>query len=180
MKRYFNICVLISLFTCFSFTAHAQIEVNTEFDKGVKFLKTYKAYKFKENSSFNPDEEQYSEFNKRTAYNAIHEELAWLGMKESENADLLIYVYAMRVNKTEAITDFPSHQDSYVSIFEANTTIINYDEGTLVLDFVDAKSKKLVWRGTATDVISQDEKEVNKAIKRAVQKMISKYPPIKL
>ncbi|MEL6926613.1 MAG: DUF4136 domain-containing protein, partial [Bacteroidota bacterium] len=133
-----------------------------------------------ENSSISPDKDQYSDYHQRTVYNTIHDELHWLGMKESETPDLLVYVYAMVVNKTESVTDMPSHKGKYGSLVQLNTTIINYDEGTLVLDFVDAKTEKLVWRGTATDVLSSDEKEITKTLKRAIRRLIAKYPPIRM
>jgi len=51
-------------------------------------------------------------------------------------------------------------------------------EGTLVLDFVDAKEKKLVWRGTASDSVTSVE-AVRATVDEAVQKMLANYPPAK-
>ena len=50
------------------------------------------------------------------------------------------------------------------------TTVHEYEEGTLVVDIWDAASQELVWRGTVTQVFSDDlqkaERQVVKAIKR--------------
>ncbi len=54
-----------------------------------------------------------------------------------------------------------------------------YDEGTLVLDFVDAKSKELVWRGTASGTVHGDltPEEREARIREAVTKLLEKFPP---
>ena len=56
-----------------------------------------------------------------------------------------------------------------------------YDEGTLLLDFVDTRSKDLIWRGVATgevDRYSSSEKK-DKRINEAVQKILNNFPPTK-
>jgi len=56
-----------------------------------------------------------------------------------------------------------------------------YEEGNLVLDFVDSDTKKLVWRGTATDALDAHAtpEERRKQIKEAITKILAKYPPSK-
>ena len=57
-------------------------------------------------------------------------------------------------------------------------------KGTLVIDISDTKTKNNVWRGTATDTLSngptgdkaKDAKNVEKPIKKAVKKMFKQYP----
>jgi hypothetical protein len=56
------------------------------------------------------------------------------------------------------------------------TQVREYTEGTLLLDFVDAKTKKLVWRGTATDTIASPE-SVRASIDEAARKLLEAYPP---
>ncbi|WP_419656143.1 hypothetical protein Dvar_52430 [Desulfosarcina variabilis str. Montpellier] len=55
----------------------------------------------------------------------------------------------------------------------------HYEEGVLILDFVDAGSKKLFWRGTAkAHVQNVDSPEKSqKLIDEAVKKILEKYPP---
>jgi hypothetical protein len=59
------------------------------------------------------------------------------------------------------------------------TDVYQYDETTLVIDIVDAKSKEMVWRGTVTGVVkdnpSREEQEHN--IHNVVTKMLSDFPP---
>jgi hypothetical protein len=47
---------------------------------------------------------------------------------------------------------------------EATTTTDTYKVGTLVVDLFDANSKKLVWRGSASDTLSdKSEKKYRKS-----------------
>ena len=171
--------ICIGLFTfCLSQSSRAQMKAKVDHDKKARFLKDYKEYKFVENSSISPDPDGYSSYDQRTVYNAIHDELLWWNMKETETPDLLIYVYALLLNKTESRLEMPSHDNQYVSLNQANNSLVNFDEGTLIIDFVDAKSKKLVWRGSATDVISKNQREVTKTLKMATRRIIGKYPPL--
>jgi len=51
-----------------------------------------------------------------------------------------------------------------------------YTDGTLLVDFVDAKSKKLFWRGTATDTLTSPD-SVQSSIDEAARQLLDKYPP---
>jgi hypothetical protein len=51
-----------------------------------------------------------------------------------------------------------------------------YTEGTMVLDFVDAKTKKLFWRGTATDTLTSTS-EAPRVVSGAAASLLSSYPP---
>lgn len=60
----------------------------------------------------------------------------------------------------------------------ATTTPINYRIGTLVVDLYDTNTKRLVWRGTASDTLSDDPSKNQKKLEEAVSKMIApeKFP----
>jgi hypothetical protein len=60
----------------------------------------------------------------------------------------------------------------------AATEMREVADGTLVLDLVDAKSKTLVWRGTASDSVTSVE-TVRGTVDEAVRKMLENYPPPK-
>jgi hypothetical protein len=59
------------------------------------------------------------------------------------------------------------------------TTVRKYTRGTLVVDIWDARTKQLVWRGTATDTVSENPEKNDKNLKKAMAKMFKKYPPQK-
>jgi hypothetical protein len=49
-------------------------------------------------------------------------------------------------------------------------------QGTLVIGVVDAKSRSLVWRGTAAGEVSGPDHSGQK-LEKAVQKMFARFPP---
>jgi hypothetical protein len=59
------------------------------------------------------------------------------------------------------------------------TTIREYEEGTLILDFIDRKRNELVWRGSASKTLDpgaspQDREET---LRKAFTKMLADFPP---
>lgn len=54
-----------------------------------------------------------------------------------------------------------------------------YDEGTLLVDFIDAKTKGLAWRGVARGTVyrSSTPEEREERIRSAVQAILEQYPP---
>ena len=60
---------------------------------------------------------------------------------------------------------------------EATTTEQDYREGTLVVDLYDAKTKQLIWRGSAEDTLSNKADKNEKNLDKGVAKMFKKFPP---
>ena len=48
--------------------------------------------------------------------------------------------------------------------------------GTLMVDIIDARAKKLAFRATASDTVSDNPQKNEKKIHKAVEKMFEKYP----
>jgi hypothetical protein len=59
----------------------------------------------------------------------------------------------------------------------ATTTVNEYTVGTLVVDIFDAKSKSLMWRGSAQDEISDKTEKNVKKLGKASDKMFKDFPP---
>jgi hypothetical protein len=60
---------------------------------------------------------------------------------------------------------------------DATTTTENYRIGTLVVDLFDANSKHLIWRGSASDTLSDKSEKNIKNLGKGVQKMFNHFPP---
>src|ERR1700758_1823931 len=60
---------------------------------------------------------------------------------------------------------------------ESTTTEQDYKEGTLVIDLYDAKTKQLIWRGSAEDMLSSKAEKNEKNLDKGVEKMFKKFPP---
>ncbi|MEQ1573383.1 MAG: DUF4136 domain-containing protein [Vicinamibacterales bacterium] len=58
-------------------------------------------------------------------------------------------------------------------------SVIDYEQGTLVIDMLDAKTNKLVWRGWAQDSVQgiiDDQDRLNRQVDEAVSKMFALFP----
>ena len=59
----------------------------------------------------------------------------------------------------------------------ATTTESEYTIGTLVVDIFDAKSKQLMFRGTAQDELSDKPEKNQKKLAKASDKIFKDFPP---
>jgi Domain of unknown function (DUF4136) len=57
------------------------------------------------------------------------------------------------------------------------TTTDTYKVGTLVVDLFDTKTKKLLWRGSSSDTLSNNSNKNIKNLDKGVEKMFKKFPP---
>jgi hypothetical protein len=60
---------------------------------------------------------------------------------------------------------------------DATTYEDTYQVGTLIVDMFDTRTKKLIWRGTASDVLSSKPDKNVKELEKAVDKMFEHFPP---
>jgi Domain of unknown function (DUF4136) len=60
---------------------------------------------------------------------------------------------------------------------ESTTTVENTPVGTLVVDIFDGSTKKLIWRGSSTETLSDKPDKNDKKLEKAVDEMFKKYPP---
>jgi hypothetical protein len=60
---------------------------------------------------------------------------------------------------------------------EATTTTDTYKVGTVVVDLFDTKTKQLIWRGSASDTLSNNSEKNIKNLDKGVDKMFKHFPP---
>jgi hypothetical protein len=60
---------------------------------------------------------------------------------------------------------------------EATTTTETYKVGTLVIDLFDSKTKKLLWRGTSSDTLSNNSDKNIKNMDKGIEKLFKQFPP---
>lgn len=58
----------------------------------------------------------------------------------------------------------------------ATTSVNTYVKGTLIVDLYDARTRKLVWRGTAVGTASDKPSKNTEKLNKALNKMFAKYP----
>ena len=69
------------------------------------------------------------------------------------------------------------YYDGGMGMGSSTTQVRTYTVGTLVVDIWDAERKALVWRGIASDTVSDNPQSNAKKIDSAVAKMFEQYPP---
>ena len=61
----------------------------------------------------------------------------------------------------------------------ASTTVTTYQRGTLIIDVLDAREKKLIWRGTAEGIVPEKPEKEARKIEKAIDKIVSKWQRMK-
>jgi hypothetical protein len=59
----------------------------------------------------------------------------------------------------------------------ATTQVENTPVGTLVVDIFDGRSKKLIWRSSATEALAGDPEKNEKKLEKTVEDMFKHFPP---
>lgn len=167
------------------FAACSTVTVTTDYDHSVSFAK-YKTYSLapaKQGQTLSPTSEA-------ALRDALRSELAARGITEatSGKADLAIarHVFLAEKVSVQQYTDWgygyhggwPYGYGSYGMWAGAPRTYVdvqNFTEGTMVLDFVDTRTKKLVFRGTGQAIVGGPESNAGK-IREAVRKMVAGVP----
>ena len=111
---------------------------------------------------------------------AVNAELQAKGlMMTSNNPDFLIAEHLGKKDKVQ-VTNWGYNYDQYGrDLGPQGVDTYQYEEGSLILDFVDAKSKKMIWRGVAKAEINNTDtpEKTEKLINEAVQEILKNFPP---
>jgi hypothetical protein len=165
------------------------VKVNTEYDPTAPY-DTYKTYAWNPRP---PGEEQAPAARnpqvRALVISAIDREMKKEGFAlttPEANPDFLVSVHGWAQNKIEVSNYGYAYGGAYrygaygpgYAVAVPVTEVREYTEGTLLLDFVDAKTKQLVWRGVATDSITSAS-QVPKVIDGVAIELLKAYPPPK-
>lgn len=113
--------------------------------------------------------------------NALNTNLESKQYKKSSQKDAdLIFVFKTNVkDKTQLSTDYYTMGRMYrFGGGVSSTTAYNYTQGTMVIDALNPKTGKIVWRGVATKELSEKKtpQEKTQAINKVVNKIMEKFP----
>jgi hypothetical protein len=59
----------------------------------------------------------------------------------------------------------------------ATTHVNTYTVGTLVVDLFDTSTKRVIWRGWATDVLPDNPSKETKKLDKEIEKLFKGFPP---
>lgn len=166
MKRDLRVAAVL-LFTLAAVAA----DIQTDYDHRADFS-TYKTY------SWLKVETPNSIWDGRVR-DAISSELSKKGLSEvPSGGDIGVVAVATTRAKPTLETFYNDFGGWYWQGFgTATTTVHTYSEGTLIVDLFDASTKKLIWRGSASDTLSEKAEKNTEKLEKAVSKMFSHFPP---
>jgi Domain of unknown function (DUF4136) len=152
-------------------------DVKVDFDKDANFG-TIKTFAVKIGTSWN------NPLSEKRVVGEIEQSLTekgWTKTDESK-ADALVVLHGATQVKKDLNTFYSGGYGGYGwrgvgGMGSATTTVNEYTVGTLVVDIFDAKSKQLLFRGTASDEISDKPEKNVKKLAKASDKMFKDFPP---
>jgi hypothetical protein len=124
---------------------------------------------------------------------AVDQEMAARGLtKVPSNPDLLVQMYGAVdtevsmtsnnpiYNATGGIPPFDPSMTSpgnslYWDGYYGNSTVVVHP-GTLIIDIIDAKAKKLIWRGVGSEAISNNPDKLMNEANDTISKLFKDYP----
>ncbi len=147
------------------------IDVKTDFDHHINFS-GYKTYSLAKVDTPDPL------WNDRVK-EAVDRQLKAKGWSELPSGGDVSIVAVGTTREKPALRTFYNGFDGWIwgGFADATTYVENYTVGTLVIDLFDTSSKKLIWRGSASDVLSGKPEKDEKKVDKAVDKMFEHFPP---
>jgi hypothetical protein len=176
MKLQRAVCALIGMMFLFAGKSSAQ-QVKTDYDRGADFGQ-YKTYSWEHVKTQDPL------FVDRIK-NSVNAALAAKGLTQVDSGgDVSIVAVEITRNQQTLNTFYDGFGGGWGwrrfgggGFGEATTTTETYKVGTLVVDLFDTKTKKLLWRGTSSDTLSNNSDKNIKNLDKGVEKMFKQFPP---
>lgn len=176
--RYFRSITVVTALFVLSTLASAQ-KIKVEYDKSVDFSK-FKTY------AIDPVENASKPMVRLAIQAAVQDDLGKRGLtKVADNPDLYVQMYGA----TDSDVSFGYHDPIYGNgipptnygiafwyNIPGTVTSVVIHKGELVVDVVDAKQKKLIWRGIAKEKLSEQRSKLLDQVNTAVEKMFQQYP----
>lgn len=173
-KTAFIITVLVMTFTVISC---ASVRVTSDYDTKTDFS-TYKTFAFYKKGI---DKAPISDLDKRRILRAVESELLAKGFTKSKKPDFLVSIFTKSRQKVTVTDNNMFYGGWHPWYYGVNwgTQISKHTEGTLFVDFIDAKKKELVWQGVGSGALitTGNALEKEKRIKEFVAEIIKTYPP---
>jgi uncharacterized protein DUF4136 len=163
--------VLVGVMSLFAGKLSAQ-QVKTDYDRGANFGQ-YKTYSWEQIKTQDP-------LMVDRIKSAVKTTLAAKGFTEVPSDGDLSLVAMETTRDQQTLDTFYNNFGGgwrWGGFGDATTTTETYKVGTLVVDLFDTKTKTLVWRGSASDTLSNKSEKNIDNLDKGVEKMFKKFPP---
>jgi hypothetical protein len=154
--------------------------VSSHVDRGINFAR-YRTYDWGPADALPTGDPRLDKnpFFKDHVEGAVEKQLAARGLEMSTSGtpDLLIHYHAsinqrIDVNRVD-------RRYGYCYGVDCPSDVIEYEAGTLVLDIVDSRTNRVIWRGWAQDTVEgvlDNEDEMARQINEAITRMLARLP----
>ena len=169
MKTIRVMSVLAILVGVLAISAAAQ-SVQTDYDRSVRFS-DLKTFSFAHQQRAATDPLASDSLNDGRIRNGLESQLTANGFQmKAEESDFVIAYYVTTKNKLN-VQDFGYGPPRWFG--SRDIRVNQYSEGTLMVDFIDAKSNQVIWRGRASGTLEM--KGVDKKISKATEKLVKQF-----
>jgi hypothetical protein len=173
VNAYFSILCLVLLAGCSTTAVQHDYDHESDFTS----LKTYNWRPVERKSNI-------SDLAVKTAKDAVNRQLAAKGFSQtSTNPDFSIAMYLGTQIKRDTMDYgyfYKDHRRHYRARWgRAPLDAYNYEEGTMIIDFVNAKTNELIWRGSLKEVIDPvvTPERLHRKLNDAAEKILEDFPP---
>lgn len=170
MKHLFQLVVVFFvMMSCSPFKVVADYDKNTDFTQ-------YKTY------TLRLDDLKLNDIDKSRVTSELEKQLALKNILPVNDADLVISVKASHKRVRDNYVTPSVHLGGWSrwigwGVGVGRTISNEYNQGTLVFDFVDAKTDKLVWQGTGSGIKVDSPKSKQEQIPNMIAEMLKNFPP---
>lgn len=170
MKPYRISLLVVTAALIFTALASAQ-DVKTDYDHHANFSQ-YHTYQWVKVKTSDPLWE-------RRIQESVDKDLQAKGWQRVDNdGDVALTAVGSAHNEKEYQTFYDGMGGwRWGGFGETTTQVQNYPVGSLVLDMYDAHNKQLIWRGVASQSLSDKPEKNEQKLDKAVNKMLDHFPP---
>jgi len=166
--------------------AAPQPEIRSDFDRNVDFS-AFRTYNIMLTAGQNTTGDGYGTLVGQRIRAAVEREMESRGYVKDQAPDLLVN-FTLTVQSVQKVTQVPSqnaprayyYRGGYYrtwNTYSYDTWVREYDEGTLLIDIVDAQRQQLVWEAAGTGRLKGDlSTDIEARANRAVALLFERYP----
>ncbi len=118
-------------------------------------------------------DDSISPINNIRVENAINLYFKERGYSRSTDPDVIVQAFLK--NEIRNVNNFCNPYDRWGGGEYCNPMYLSYEEGTLIIDFIDVKKNEIFWHGAAVGETFRNAKNTNEKIPKIVNRLLSEY-----